>query len=89
MTLTDIEKITKALADINRLKIIKHMQHNNGTIACQTICSVLHLTQPSVSHHIKKLVESDVILAVKDGRNYHYTLNTNLLTAYNKALQKL
>jgi ArsR family transcriptional regulator, arsenate/arsenite/antimonite-responsive transcriptional repressor len=77
-----IEKISKALADTNRLKILLDMSQQNGTIQCAEIMNMIKLAQPSVSHHIKTLTEAGLIEAEKDGRNYSYNLNHSLLKAY-------
>ena len=49
----------------------------------------LELTQPSVSHHIKKLTEADIILAHKEGRFYSYSINEKLLDNYVNTLKNL
>ena len=86
MELRQIEKISKALSDVNRLKILRFMQGNQGRIECMEIAGILELAQPSISHHIKKLVEAGLIEPQKTGRFYHYSLNRNVWEAYVKAL---
>ena len=58
MELKQLEKIAKALSDVNRLKILQHMQANKGRIECMEIADILNLAQPSISHHIKKLAQN-------------------------------
>jgi len=82
--LKQIEKISKALADSTRLQILLDMSKREGCIQCSEIMSVTKLAQPSVSHHIKTLVEAGLIEPEKDGRNYSYNLNEALLNAYAK-----
>lgn len=89
LTLKEVEKISKALADISRLEIIKAIQSNGGKIECTTIVSLLSLAQPSISHHIKKLVDAELIHPRKEGRFYFYSLNEDILTNYLKTLNKL
>ncbi|KAA9325607.1 ArsR/SmtB family transcription factor [Adhaeribacter soli] len=86
MDLRQIEKISKALSDVNRLKILQYMQGNQGRIECMEIAGILELAQPSISHHIKKLVEAGLIEPQKTGRFYHYSLNTKIWEAYVQAL---
>ena len=76
------EKISKALADTTRLQILCDMAKRNGCIQCSEIMTITKLAQPSVSHHVKTLIESGLINAEKDGRNHSYNLNRNLLEAY-------
>lgn len=89
MTFKQIEKISKALGDSNRLKILKAIQSQEGRLACTVIVSSLNLAQPSISHHIKKLVEAELIESHKEGRFYSYSLNKEILDRYLKTLKKL
>ncbi|WP_318312757.1 ArsR/SmtB family transcription factor [Flagellimonas crocea] len=89
MDLKQVEKISKALSDTNRLKIIKAIQSCEEKLECSAIISFLNLSQPSVSHHIKKLVDADLIMPQKEGRFYFYSLNKKVMDSYLNALQKL
>jgi len=84
-----LEKIAKALGDSNRLKILQAIQSRNGKLECTAIVSFLDLAQPSISHHIKKLLEADLIEAHKEGRFYSYSLNQRVLDAYLERLKEL
>ncbi len=85
-TLKKIEKISKALGDVNRLRILQHIANQGGTGQCSAIQECLTLAQPSVSHHIKILIEADLIEAEKEGRNYKYRLNRVILQEYIEAI---
>jgi ArsR family transcriptional regulator len=87
MDLKHLEKISKALGDINRLKILEEMSEKGGTGHCSDIMKVLELAQPSVSHHIKTLIEAGLIEPEKNGRNYTYILNKPLLESFLKKLK--
>ncbi len=89
MNLKQVEKISKALGDCNRLKIIRAIQSHNGRLDCITISSSLNLAQPSISHHIKKLVEADLIEPHKEGRFYYYSLNKEVMDNYIETLQRV
>jgi len=89
MDLKHLEKISKALGDINRLKILEDMAEKGGTMQCSEIVRVLELAQPSVSHHIKTLIEAGLIEPEKNGRNYTYILNKAVLTAFAVKLSKI
>lgn len=82
MELKQIEKISKALGDVSRLTILLNMSKRKGVMQCSEIVTVLNLAQPSVSHHIKTLIEAGLIEPEKDGRSYSYQLNTTLLNDY-------
>ena len=89
MELKQIEKISKALADTTRLKILLDMSHRKGTIQCSDIMLLTKLAQPSVSHHVKTLIESGLIEPEKEGRNYSYQLNKKLFQEYISWIQKI
>lgn len=89
LTLKQVEKISKALGDINRLKILQSLQSNEGTLECTAIVSFLNLAQPSISHHIKKLVEAELIEPHKEGRYHFYSLNKKVWEGYGNALKNL
>ncbi|HET7360827.1 MAG TPA: metalloregulator ArsR/SmtB family transcription factor [Salinimicrobium sp.] len=89
MNLKQVEKISKALGDSNRLKILKAIQSHKGKLECTTIVSSLNLAQPSISHHIKKLVEAELIEPHKEGRFYFYSLNNQVLDSYILTLKNL
>lgn len=89
MDLKQIEKISKALSDVNRLKILQYMQKNQGKVECTKACTILDLAQPSISHHIKKMVEAELINKHKIGRNYNYSLNHEVYDAYKRRLDNL
>lgn len=82
LTLKQVEKVSKALGDANRLKILQHISKKGGCGQCSDIQNVLDLTQPSISHHIKILIEAGLIEPEKEGRNHKYTLNDQLLKDY-------
>src|ERR1700755_2252563 len=89
LTLKQIEKISKALGDSNRLKILHYIAGKGGCGECSGLPNVVGLAQPSISHHVKILVESGLIDGEKEGRNYNYHLNSDVLNQYLTALQKL
>jgi ArsR family transcriptional regulator len=89
LTLKQIEKISKALGDTNRLKILHYIAGKGGCGECSGLHDVIGLAQPSISHHVKILVESGLMDGEKEGRNYSYTLNSSVLNQYLTALHQL
>jgi ArsR family transcriptional regulator, arsenate/arsenite/antimonite-responsive transcriptional repressor len=83
-----IEKISKALGDANRLKILHHISKKGGCGNCSDIQEESDLAQPSVSHHIKVLIESGLIEPEKEGRNHKYNLNEKLLKEYTSTINQ-
>ena len=89
LSFKQIEKISKALGDSNRLKILYYLSGKGGCGECSALQDVIDLAQPSISHHVKTLVESGLIDGEKEGRTYSYTLNGGILSEYIDALRKL
>jgi len=89
VNIKQLERISKALGDANRLRILQAIQAQKGKLECTTIVSTLDLAQPSISHHIKKLLDAELIEAHKEGRFYSYTLNQRVWDAYLAGLKKL
>lgn len=68
-------KILKALSDPNRLKIIDLLSCGEKC-ACEILES-FNFTQPTLSHHMKVLIDCGVVEARKDGIWNQYKLNLN------------
>jgi len=84
-----IEKISKALGDAHRLRILQYISKKGGCGQCSEIQDVVELTQPSISHHMKILSEAGLIEPEKEGRNLKFTLNERLLDDYTAMLENL
>jgi len=89
LTLKQIEKISKALGDHNRLKILRYISGKGGCGECSGLQDVIELAQPSISHHVKILLEAGLIEGEKEGRNYSYSLNGGMLHDYLDAIRQL
>ncbi|WP_183277230.1 ArsR/SmtB family transcription factor [Clostridium fungisolvens] len=66
-------KIIKALSDANRLRIID-MLSCGEKCACD-ILENFDFTQPTLSHHMKVLMECGLVNSRKEGIWSHYSLN--------------
>ncbi|MBS1600401.1 MAG: winged helix-turn-helix transcriptional regulator [Bacteroidetes bacterium] len=76
------EKIAKALSDPNRLMILKEFKKNKDCLYCCNLGDTISLAQPSISHHMKLLIDSELITSDKEGRNVKYALNNKMLDEY-------
>ena len=88
LDLKKIEKISKALGDPFRLKVMDMIKKQKAPCQCTSIVENLDLAQSTVSHHIKQLVDADLLIAEKDGRNANYQINQEVLDAYIKFLNQ-
>jgi ArsR family transcriptional regulator len=76
------EKISKALADPHRIKILEEFKPKLDFLHCSRIHEILNMTQPSISHHVKQLVDAGILEHIKEGRNVKYALNAAVLEEY-------
>jgi len=83
------EKIAKALSDPNRLTILKEIKRNKDCLYCSELNNTLDLAQPSICHHLKLLIDCELITSDKDGRNVRYALNNKVFNEYIKFVEGL
>jgi ArsR family transcriptional regulator, arsenate/arsenite/antimonite-responsive transcriptional repressor len=85
MSTAHTTEILKSLADDTRLAVVRKLASENCELAGSALihgCSeALQLSQPTVSHHFARLVQSGVLLDRKAGTEKYYRLNTDLLHA--------
>ena len=74
----------KVLADENRLKLIGILA--NGERNVEELAALLKLKAPTVSHHLAKLKELNLVGMRSDGNTHYYWLNTEALRDTNKLL---
>jgi ArsR family transcriptional regulator len=90
-TLEDnIVKIAKALSDKTRILILKEVAKKGGIgLTCSDAEEIAGLSQPTVSHHIKILVEADLLNAEKDGRCLIISVNKKTLNEFGSLISDL
>jgi ArsR family transcriptional regulator len=81
-----IEKISKALGDPYRLQIMEAIRKENDWLQCVVVVEMFDLAQSTVSHHVNQLVDAELLIAEKDGRNARYKINKEVFGAYIKYL---
>ncbi|MBW8683600.1 ArsR/SmtB family transcription factor [Chitinophaga rhizophila] len=77
-----IERISKALGDPYRIRIVEAIRQDGEWTQCNVLLEMLDLAQSTVSHHVKQLVDADLLIAEKEGRNAKYRLNKEAFAAY-------
>jgi ArsR family transcriptional regulator len=82
-------KISKALADPNRLLILKEIKKQKECLYCVDLNEIIDLAQPSIAHHLKLLTDTEIIVSEKEGRNVKYKLNNTVLDEYIQFLEEL
>lgn len=82
MDVKQAKKISKALADDSRLQILQEIRRKANCLQCTDIYEFINLSQPSISHHIKQLMDADLIFYEKEGRRMKYRINQEKLDEY-------
>jgi ArsR family transcriptional regulator, arsenate/arsenite/antimonite-responsive transcriptional repressor len=83
----DLAHILKALADPTRLRLVSMVAAHEGGEAC--VCDLtdpLGLTQPTISHHLKVLVDAGIFTRDKRGKWAYYALVPSALEALSAVL---
>ena len=70
----DNARVFKAFCDENRLMILEMLQ--SGEKCACVLLEKLQITQPTLSHHMKILVDSEMVTARKQGKWTHYSIST-------------
>ncbi len=82
-------ELMKALSDPTRLTIIASLWKAEAPICICDFTAGLDLGQPTISHHMAKLKEADLIDAEKRGIWIYYRLRDKLPTSTRKLLSQL
>lgn len=77
----------KALSDETRLRIFS-MLSNEELCACDILANV-DITQPTLSYHMKILIDSKLVHGRKDGSWMRYTLNGEKIEEMQQLLENI
>ncbi|MEE1313350.1 MAG: metalloregulator ArsR/SmtB family transcription factor [Lachnospiraceae bacterium] len=72
-TYREISRVFKALGDENRLQILEILR-TGEKCACKLL-DELHITQSTLSHHMKILCDAEIVVGRKDGKWVHYSID--------------
>lgn len=84
---TELEQLFKALGDRHRLRILNVLLRAGGEAVC--VCEfqpTLGISQPTVSHHLKQLVEAGLLEREKRGTFAYYCLRPGVLERIGRLL---
>ncbi len=71
----ELEQLLRSIADRHRLRILNMLVRADGEAIC--VCeftAALDLPQPNVSYHLRRLVDSGLVLRESRGRYSYYVL---------------
>jgi DNA-binding transcriptional ArsR family regulator len=71
-------EVFKALGDPIRWSIVEQMA-TVDELACSRLEDTLPISKPTISYHMKILVQAGLVAVRKEGRNFHYTLRRDVL----------
>ncbi len=75
----DLTAVAKALAEPVRLQIVDVLRRQAGEVCVCDLQSLFDISQPTLSHHLKKLREAGVVGVVRRGQwAYYYVLSEKL-----------
>ncbi len=82
-----IAGIFKAFCDENRIKIIKLLR-TGEKCACKLL-EEINVTQPTLSHHMKILCDSGIVIGRKEGKWMYYSISEKGVKQAEECLQAL
>jgi hypothetical protein len=77
----------KAIGDATRFRIVSLLA--NGPLHGQAIAGKLGLTAPTITHHLQKLKEVNLVYQRRDKNTIYYHLNRSVLSHHGMALLQL
>ena len=85
---SELEKISRALADATRLRIFEAIS-KKPSMNCGELVSLRGVTPATVSHHLKILNEAGLIACRRQGQFVYNEAVPEKIAAYTKALLKI
>jgi ArsR family transcriptional regulator, arsenate/arsenite/antimonite-responsive transcriptional repressor len=75
----ELERLFKALGDRHRLRILNVLMQAREEVCVCEFQPTLGISQPTVSHHLKQLVEAGILEREKRGTYAYYRLKPGVL----------
>ena len=83
----DTAKILRALSDPKRLRIVDML--SCGELCACKILEEFHVTQPTLSHDMRVLLDAGIVNSRCCGKNTYYSLNRDAITAFEETLRAI
>jgi ArsR family transcriptional regulator len=71
-------KVLKALADRKRIRMTRAIAAA-GELSCGQVHALFHLSQPTISHHLKILADAGVVTVREAGQHRFISVNLEIL----------
>ena len=88
MDTKSLVKLAKSLSDPTRLRMLQEIARAQR-LGCANLYEFVPISQPSMSQHVKALVDAGLVNSCKEGRNMYLTINTEKLQELESFLQLL
>ena len=83
----ELAELLKAVADPARLRILAYLRAQPGCTACVAdITDAVGLSQPTVSHHLRRLAQAGIVESEKQGYWTWYSLKRTRLAELGSVL---
>lgn len=83
----DTAKILKAISDPKRLRVVDML--SCGELCACEILEAFQVTQPTLSHDMRVLIEANLVCERREGKNTYYSLNAQSLASLLQSLQSI
>ena len=80
--IAEMVRVLKALADATRLKILGLLTERELSVG--SIAQALKLTEPTISHHLGRLADVELVTMTRLGNTHAYALNATNLQKFQK-----
>ena len=87
MDYRECSKVFKALADPKRLEIVDVL--SRGEECACNIQERFDITQPTMSHDLKVLIDANILIVRTEGKWKHYKLNNEFLDEFKNHFSEL
>lgn len=84
MSYKELSTILKVLSDPSRLEMLDLL--SCGELCACDLLECFQFSQPTISHHMKSLVDNDLVITRKNGNKHMYQLNREFLDYINQNL---
>lgn len=88
MDATQFHRVAKAVADGRRFEILEAIARN-GELSCGEIVEQFTVSQATISHHLKELINAGIVEPRREGQYCYYKLRPSVLADYIAELQDL
>ncbi|HVP68748.1 MAG TPA: metalloregulator ArsR/SmtB family transcription factor [Anaeromyxobacteraceae bacterium] len=80
-------RVAKALSDPTRYELLRRIAQA-GEINCRDLTTLFPVSQATVSHHLKILIDAGLVRARREGQFHYYSVRPGALEGHADALAR-